>query len=49
MWETQISSNPDDEWREWQTAHSYWRERMTQFAAASLKAIRAYTGTSGPL
>lgn len=41
MWETQISSNPDDEWREWERTHSYWRDRMMQFAAASLKALRA--------
>lgn len=40
MWETQMSSDPNGEWRDWETTHSYWRDRMMEFAAASLKVLR---------
>lgn len=47
MWETQRSSDPHGEWRDWDQTHSYWRDRMMEFAAASLQAIRIYSARNG--
>jgi len=41
MWDTQKSSNPDDEWRPWERAGPYWQNIMLQFAAATMKTLRA--------
>jgi hypothetical protein len=39
MWDTQSSTNPDDEWRPWDRAGPYWQRVMRQYAAACLEAI----------
>ncbi len=38
MWATQKSSNPDDEWREWDES-PYWQAVMRGFAEASLRIL----------
>ena len=36
MWNTQASSDQDDEWRTWEDAGSYWQLTMRKFAEATL-------------
>lgn len=46
-----MSSDPNGEWREWETTHSYWRDRMREFATASLRVLRNspyFHGKDGP-
>ena len=41
MWETQSSTNPDDEWRPWDRAGPYWQRIMREFANATVKVLKA--------
>jgi hypothetical protein len=40
MWNTQRSSNKDDEWRPWEQAGPYWHQMMRQFAEATLNVLQ---------
>lgn len=44
MWDTQRSSNPDDEWRPWEQAGPYWQQAMRQFAEATIATLRREHG-----
>lgn len=49
MWDTQASTNTDDEWRPWERAGPYWQRIMRQFADASERALRSkVAGSLGP-
>jgi len=39
MWESQKSTNPDNEWQPWDKAPPYWHGLMRQYAAECLKEI----------
>ena len=40
MWDTLATTDPNDEWRPWEEAGSYWHFRMRQFADATIRVLR---------
>jgi hypothetical protein len=39
MWDSQESTNPDDEWQPWDKAPPYWHGLMRSYATDCLKQI----------
>lgn len=44
MWNTHETSNPDNEWRPWEQAGSYWQHHMRLFAEATISTLRRMDG-----